>query len=254
VLATHPETPAGWGVTWSFLLGPVAVLAGWPVVESRAQREAAKNETGAERTGGEAPGAGAEAALSAEADECSTPEQAFERHFSMVWRSLRRLGVPAGAIDDAAQDVFLVLHRRWLDFQHQSSLKTWIYGILLRVASDHKRRARRERARWSPEPSELESTAEQPDRLYQQREASRLLHEALSQLDDKERQIVVFVDLEEGSVVDAAEALGINLNTAYSRLRRGRQSFEKALRVASLSKTSAQNGSEDSPFDDRDPR
>ena len=42
-----------------------------------------------------------------------------------------------------------------------------------------------------------------------------------------------FKNLEEGSVVEAAEALGINLNTAYSRLRRGRQSFEKALRAAS---------------------
>jgi RNA polymerase sigma-70 factor (ECF subfamily) len=141
------------------------------------------------------------------------------------------------ALDDATQDVFLVLHRRWLDFQHQSSLKTWIYGILLRVASDHKRRARRERARWSPEQSELESPTETPDRILQQREASRLLHVALSQLDDKERQMLVLVDLEEGSVVEAAEALGINLNTAYSRLRRGRQSFEKALRAASASKS-----------------
>jgi RNA polymerase sigma-70 factor (ECF subfamily) len=178
--------------------------------------------------------------VDAEREDCTTPEQAFEQHFSMVWRSLRRLGVAPSALDDAAQDVFLVLHRRWLDFQHQSSLKTWIYGILLRVASDHKRRARRERARWSPEPSEIESPAEPPDRILQQREASRLLHVALSQLDDKERQMLVLVDLEEGSVVEAAEALGINLNTAYSRLRRGRQSFEKALRAASASASRAE--------------
>lgn len=177
-----------------------------------------------------------------EQDACATPEQAFERHFSMVWRSLRRLGVPASALDDAAQDVFLVLHRRWLDFQHQSSLKTWIYGILLRVASDHKRRARRERARWSPEPTEIESPHEPPDRLLQQREASLLLHVALNQLDDKERQMLVLVDLEESSVVDAAEALGINLNTAYSRLRRGRQSFEKALRSTSALGTAPLGG------------
>lgn len=187
--------------------------------------------------------------VDAERDECTTPEQAFERHFPMVWRSLRRLGVAPHALDDAAQDVFLVLHRRWLDFQHQSSLKTWIYGILLRVASDHKRRARRERARWSPEQSELESPTETPDRILQQREASRLLHVALSQLDDKERQMLVLVDLEEGSVVEAAEALGINLNTAYSRLRRGRQSFEKALRAASASRAPARGDTATAPVD-----
>jgi len=167
-------------------------------------------------------------------ESCETPEQAFEQHFAMVWRSLRRLGVTESALDDAAQDVFLVLHRRWSDFQHQSSLKTWIYGILLRVASDHTRRTRRERARWSPEVDvpELESTAESPDHLYQQREAALLLRVALEQLEDKERQILVLIDLEERSVVEAADALGINLNTAYSRLRRARQSFEKAIRAA----------------------
>jgi RNA polymerase sigma-70 factor (ECF subfamily) len=183
---------------------------------------------------------------------CTTPEQAFEQHFSMVWRSMRRLGVPESALDDAVQDVFLVLHRRWADFQHQSSLRTWIYGILLRVASDHTRRARRERARWSPEVPELESTAESPDQLFQQREAAVLLRLALSQLDDKERQILVLIDLEERSVVEAAEALGINLNTAYSRLRRARQSFEKALRAAQ-SKREAMPAADADPLEDASP-
>ena len=168
-----------------------------------------------------------------DSDSCTTPEQAFEQHFSMVWRSMRRLGVPESQLDDAVQDVFLVLHRRWADFQHQSSVRTWIYGILLRVASDHTKRARRERARWSSDDvPELESSAESPDHLYQQREAALILRLALAQLEDKERQMLVLIDLEERSVVEAAEALGINLNTAYSRLRRARQSFEKAVRAA----------------------
>lgn len=178
----------------------------------------------------------------------TTPEQAFEQHFSMVWRSMRRLGVPESALDDAVQDVFLVLHRRWADFQHQSSLRTWIYGILLRVASDHTRRARRERARWSPEVPELESSAESPDHLYQQREAAVLLRMALAQLDEKERQMLVLIDLEERSVVEAAEALGINLNTAYSRLRRARQSFEKALRTAQSKRESRDPLEDSSPL------
>jgi RNA polymerase sigma-70 factor (ECF subfamily) len=250
VLSPCAPAASSWSVPWSFLVGPFSALAGLPVVERHERQAALLKESDAAASPNESEAASPEGT---QADECATPEQAFERHFSMVWRSLRRLGVSANALDDAAQDVFLVLHRRWLDFQHQSSLKTWIYGIALRVASDHKRRARRERARWSPEPVEIESTLESPnespDRIYQQREASRLLHEALGQLDDKERQIVVFVDLEEGSVVDAAEALGINLNTAYSRLRRGRQSFEKALRAASRTKPpTGPGGTEGSPL------
>ena len=76
------------------------------------------------------------------------------------------------------------------------------------------------------------SSGDSPDHLYQQREAALILRLALAQLEDKERQMLVLIDLEERSVVEAAEALGINLNTAYSRLRRARQSFEKALRAA----------------------
>jgi RNA polymerase sigma-70 factor, ECF subfamily len=181
-------------------------------------------------------------------EPCETPQQAFEQHFSMVWRSLRRLGVADVALDDAVQDVFLVLHRRWADFQHQSSLRTWIYGILLRVASDHTRRARRERARWSPEEPELESSAESPDHLYQQREAALILRAALAQLEDKDRQILVMIDLEERSVVEAAEALEINLNTAYSRLRRARQGFEKALRAAQTKRNATASTEDSAPW------
>lgn len=155
----------------------------------------------------------------------------------MVWRSLRRLGVPEASLDDAAQDVFLVVHRRWNDFKNQSSRRTWIYGIALRVASEHSRRARREQSRLSPtDPDLVNSDNLSPDTLtdqsFRQREAGRVLYEALGQLADGERQIVVLVDLEERSVVEAAEALGVNLNTAYSRLRRARQHFERALKAA----------------------
>jgi RNA polymerase sigma-70 factor (ECF subfamily) len=168
--------------------------------------------------------------------ECASPEQAFELHFAMVWRSLRRLGVPEAALDDAAQDVFLVVHRRWNDFKNQSSRRTWIYGIALRVASEHSRRARREQSRLSPtDPDLVNSDLMSPDMLtdqsIRQREAGRVLYEALGGLADGERQILVLVDLEERSVVEAAEALGVNLNTAYSRLRRARQHFEQALKA-----------------------
>ena len=72
-----------------------------------------------------------------------TPEHVFVHHFDFVWRSLGRLGVPPEGIEDAAQDVFLVVHRRLADFEGRSSLTTWLYGIALRVARDHRRRQRR---------------------------------------------------------------------------------------------------------------
>jgi RNA polymerase sigma-70 factor (ECF subfamily) len=155
----------------------------------------------------------------------------------MVWRSLRRLGVPAASLDDAVQDVFLVVHRRWNDFRNQSSRRTWIYGIALRVASEHSRRARRELSRSSTtDPDLVNSEHLGPDALtdesIRQREAGRVLHGLLDRMAEADRQILVLVELEERSVVEAAEVLGVNVNTAYSRLRRARQQFEKAVKAA----------------------
>src|SRR3954468_16715186 len=70
-------------------------------------------------------------------------EAVYETHFDFVWRSLRRRGLTEPRIDDAVQDVFLVIHRKLSDFQQRSSLKTWIFGIVVRVAHDHHRSKRR---------------------------------------------------------------------------------------------------------------
>ena len=67
-----------------------------------------------------------------------TPRQLYDSHFSFVWRNLRRLGVPDAILEDAAQDVFLVVHRRWDSFDARwSSVETWLFGILMRVARNH---------------------------------------------------------------------------------------------------------------------
>src|SRR3954464_526662 len=71
-----------------------------------------------------------------------TVRQIFVEYASFVWRTLRRLGVPDADADDLCQDVFVVVHRKLGDFQAQSSLRTWLYGICIRTAAEHRRLAR----------------------------------------------------------------------------------------------------------------
>src|SRR5262249_21921617 len=91
----------------------------------------------------------------------------YETHFDFVWRSLRRLGVPESALDDAHQEVFLVAYRRLGGFRGHSKLKTWLFGIVLNVVR-HQRRASRllkshdrisETELAAPQPGPLESAA-----------------------------------------------------------------------------------------------
>ncbi len=75
-------------------------------------------------------------------------EAIYDEHFDFVFRNVRRLGVPDAHVDDAVQEVFLVVHRRLAEFEGRSSVKTWIFGVLARVAADHRRSIRRKSPHW----------------------------------------------------------------------------------------------------------
>jgi RNA polymerase sigma-70 factor, ECF subfamily len=158
----------------------------------------------------------------------------YAEYAKFVWRNLRRLGVPEASIEDAVQDVFLVIHRRLSAFEGRSSLRTWLFGIVLRVAASHRRKGRDEEQRAAPVPSFLldalsAPSAEGPFELVVQRQATDLLHRVLAELDDEKRTMLIMVELEQTTVAEAAEVLDINLNTAYSRLRAARRALSSRL-------------------------
>ncbi len=160
----------------------------------------------------------------------------YERHFGFVWRNLRRLGVPEAVAEDAAQDVFLVVHRRQGSYDARwSRVETWLFGIVLLVARNHRRRLRRWRFRFDATSDVTELVerraigGDAPDEALARREAVAELEGALDALDDRKRAVLVMVDIEGFTVPEAAEALGVNVNTAYWRLRVGRTEFERAL-------------------------
>jgi RNA polymerase sigma-70 factor, ECF subfamily len=163
------------------------------------------------------------------------PSTLYTTHFSFVWRNLRRLGVPEASLEDAAQDAFLVIFRRWSTYDEQwSSLETWLFGILIRVASNYRRTFRR-RMSWlvpwqggyAEEPTSPD--AESPSSRLERRQGLALLDRALDGLDEKRRVILLLVDVEELSVPQAAQVLSINVNTAYFRLRVARKCFQQSI-------------------------
>src|SRR4029077_5532314 len=68
-----------------------------------------------------------------------TFEEAYRANFAFVWRSLRRLGVREENAADAAQELFIVVHRKLPEFAGRSKLTTWLYGVCFRVASERRR-------------------------------------------------------------------------------------------------------------------
>jgi RNA polymerase sigma-70 factor (ECF subfamily) len=173
-------------------------------------------------------------AIAAPAFVAPSFETVYEEHFDFAWRSARRLGVAEAAVDDVVQEVFLVVHRRLSEFEGRSSLKTWIFAILLRVVSDWRRTQRRKGGLTSldqiAEGGEVEDEkAACPAGALEQAQAVRLLHRLLAELDEDKRAVFVLAELEQETAPEIADVLGIPLNTVYSRLRAARIEFDKAL-------------------------
>jgi RNA polymerase sigma-70 factor (ECF subfamily) len=173
----------------------------------------------------------------------------YREHFRFVWRTVRRLGLQGSSVDDVVQEVFLVVHRRLDDFEGRSSAKTWLYGIVRRVVSDHRRTLRRKPAlAGEAPPADFDAMAcadQGPDASVEQAERVRLLRRLLAELEDDKREVFILAELEGLTMAEIAEALDVNPNTIASRLRAARREFEVALDLATRDEETPERGVEE---------
>ena len=151
----------------------------------------------------------------------------YREHFDFVFRNLRRLGVPAASIDDALQEVYLVVLRRIDDYREGSQARAWLFAIAVRVAGNYRRTQRRRGDVVPFVETAARSTAPGPFELTARVQASRVLHDFLGTLDDAKRAIFVMAELEQMTAPEIARALSMNLNTVYSRLQAARAEFAR---------------------------
>jgi RNA polymerase sigma-70 factor (ECF subfamily) len=158
----------------------------------------------------------------------------YRAYVHFVFRGARALGVRPPAVDDVVQEVFVVVHKRLGGLREHSNLRAWISRILVNLV----RHQRRTLARKSPHdrwgatpcnPEDLPDRAADPCEAVELSERARQVQRLLDSLDDDKREILVLAEMEELSVPEIAEALGLKLNTAYSRLRLARRAFDEAL-------------------------
>jgi RNA polymerase sigma-70 factor (ECF subfamily) len=166
-------------------------------------------------------------------------KQLFDEHSAFVWRILRRHGVPLRELEDACQEVFLVVFRRLPEFEGRSSLRTWIYGIAVRVALGLRRRAFMRRELLSENSPDSYAPTDVFD-AYAQHEVQRLLHAALLELPRAKREVFVLYELEGMTIAESADALGVPENTALYRLYGARKALAASLRKRELRAASGQ--------------
>jgi RNA polymerase sigma-70 factor (ECF subfamily) len=144
----------------------------------------------------------------------------FEAHVPFLWRSAVALGVPEAEADDVCQEVMLVVHRKLPEFDGRA-LRSWLYGICLRVASDYRKKARVRRERPTAETPDTALGSTQLEELDARRAEARLLT-VLDELDDGKRDAFVLFEIGELTLREIAEATDTPLQTLYSRLQAAR--------------------------------
>ncbi len=187
-----------------------------------------------------------EAALLAELRAGS--EDAFAwliaRYHQPIYSLLARTVRDRGDAADLTQEVFVKVFRGLGSFHGESSLRTWIYRIALREASNQHRWWMRHKQQEIPIEQELTDSesgnpvllkdmlvdpAESPYEAAVQQENRERVEWALSQVPEPYRTTLVLRDIEGFVYEEVAEMQGVNLGTVKSRLVRGRACLKALL-------------------------
>ena len=148
-------------------------------------------------------------------------------HYAFVCRTLAHFGVEAAAVEDVAQEVFLVLHRRLADLDPSRDARSWLWGIARRVAHTHRRGiTRAQRRHLQAEPP---SAPPGPDIALESRERAEIVERFVQDLPEKLRDVFVLAEIEGMSAPEIGATLEIKLNTVYSRLRLARERFARLI-------------------------
>jgi RNA polymerase sigma-70 factor, ECF subfamily len=155
--------------------------------------------------------------------------QLYDEQFDGVYRFVCRCGVSDADAEDVTQRVFVIVHRRVDDLVAIENVGGWVRGVALRVVAEHHRwrRVRRLKAWFVNEAATPEAPDAGPENATESEEARERVAEVLSRMSAKLRDVLVLVDLEGLGLNEAAETLGVPVNTVRSRRRLAQEDFRR---------------------------
>jgi len=158
-------------------------------------------------------------------------------HQRMVYQLAFHLLADHNEAMDLSQEVFLQVFRTLPRFRGQSSLRTWIYRIVVNQARNRQRwwRRRHRSSQVSLDEhlqqfGDVESKGDVlPDRLLASKETSALIWQALDRLPFDQRTALILREVDGLRYDEIAFSLGVAVGTVKSRLTRARQALRAEL-------------------------
>ena len=134
-----------------------------------------------------------------------------------LYRWCARLGGPRVDAEEAAHDVLMLFVRRHASIRDPARLEAWLFSVCRRVVANHRRRAWYRR--WLP--------GAVPERPVDEAapDSERQVYRVLDALSERDREVLTLCYLEERSLAEAGQILGIPEGTVKSRLFTARDRF-----------------------------
>jgi RNA polymerase sigma-70 factor (ECF subfamily) len=154
----------------------------------------------------------------------------FDAEYDYVYHSLRRLGVQARDLEDLAHDVFVAVYENLARYDRSRPVRPWLFAFAFRKASDYRRLARHKTALGVPDDTRAEGAPTAEDDAAR-REGVAIVERILETIPLDQRAVFIQYEIDEVSMQDIAESMGIPVNTAYSRLRLARATFAEGAKT-----------------------
>jgi RNA polymerase sigma-70 factor (ECF subfamily) len=163
-----------------------------------------------------------------------------ERYQDRIFGLSRHYTRSTVELEDLVQDTFIKAFRRLDSFQHQSSFSTWLYRIAVNTCLDFLKRRGRSPVQAVEDPELVGSAGSgaagsqrgdlaAPDARLEREEIAQVTRDALAELPEIFRTVLVLREFEEMAYQDIADLLGISIGTVESRLFRARARFKEAV-------------------------
>lgn len=157
----------------------------------------------------------------------------FDRHRRGVYNYVLRLCGRRHDAEEITQDVFMRMLKHCRAFRGESRFKSWLWTIATNACRDHLRK-RRTKQKHKPQMRATEETladnSTQPEARALTEERAQHVRQALLELSDDERAVVVLRHYENMKFAEIARMLDIPLSTAKSRMRYAFEKLERSLK------------------------
>lgn len=163
----------------------------------------------------------------------------MRRHNTRLFRVARAILRDDAEAEDALQDAYLDAYRHIGEFRGRAQLGTWLTRVVINHALMRHRKQKRDRvivpiapirdARTLPETEMRDEKAELPVESTLRAEIRRILERQIDELPATFRTVFVMRDVEDMSVQETADVLGIPPSTVRTRLFRARGLLREAL-------------------------